>query len=308
MKKRNKIISMLKKVFYRLRNKLRHFFFKDDLGFKFDFKLKPGWRFLKSLRIKNVLLVLFSPVFILFFYYAISFLSINKETICLETLKRSFNNQSCRDDCVLNRLENKKCILDNFKKNSKLEKKIFNLIAQKDLDFNFRKELIDIIRLAYKNQEAPSSLLTYLESSLIDEKIKAEIFKAFDWEVIGKSPLFHYLNVLNSDASLELRLAAALKISIYHDQQAALSVDDLEILQTVIFKAETPSYLRQSLVLLLGDYQKLYPEATKSLLAEIEQANFPQDNISRAFAADLIGLELPEISQAEWDDYYKFTN
>lgn len=299
----------MKRFFYRFKNKLRHFFLKDDLSINFDFKSKPSLRFLKSLKLKNILLVLISPIFILFIYYSISFLTISRADICLEKLKRSFNNEElCRDNCALSRLENKKCVLNEFRKASKIERKIFHYLAQKELVFNFRRELVDIIRLAYQNQEAPSVLLTYLESDLIDEKIKAEIFKAFDWEIKGRSPISHYLDIINSDASLELRLAAVLKISIYYDQKSALSVDDLEILQKVIFKTNTPTYLRQSLVLLLGDYYKLYPEATRELLSEIVEANFYQDNISLAFAADLIGLELPEVSQAEWDRYYKFTN
>lgn len=303
-------------------NRLKRFFLREDLGGDFDFKLTSWKKLLKSLRPISLVLVVVIPIAILSLYYLIALFSVSPKALCLEALKFSFENDKvCRDNCALYRLENKTCLIEALKfksqtKNSSelitknsfeissLEKKIFNYLKNEDLDYNFRFELVNVIAQASSNKIAPDFLVSYLESPLGDEKIKAEIFKAFDWELVASEPLAYYLAIINSEASLELRLAAALKISSYPEKNLAFKVNDLEILREVIFNIKTPSYLRQSLVLLLGDYRRYFPEESNLLLAEIEKANFKSDNISRAFAADFIDLPLPEISQEEWNDYY----
>ena len=54
----------------------------------------------------------------------------------------------------------------------------------------------------------------------------------------------------------------------------------------------------------MGDYLQFFKDESRELLIEISEAEYIQDNISRAFAADFLNLPLPEISQLEWDSYY----
>ena len=314
MTMKKKFLLLVLKLKRKLRNRLKRFFLREDLGQNFDFKLASWKRLLKCLRPISLVLVLSTPIALFSIYYLFAFFSVSPKAVCLEALKFSFeNDQACRENCALYRLENKTCLIEALKvkdetqagsKTSSLEKKIFGYLKDESLDDNFRFELVNVIAQAFSEGVAPDSLVSYLEAPLGDEKIKAEIFKAFDWELIAGEPLAYYLAIINSEASLELRLAAALKISSYPEKSLAFKVKDLEILREAIFNAKTPSYLRQSLVLLLGDYRRYFPEASDLLLAEIEKTNFRTDNISRAFAADFIGLPIPEISQEEWNDYY----
>jgi len=320
MKKKLFLLSL--RIKRKLKNYLKKFFLREDLGQKFDFKLASWRRLFKCLRPNSLVLALSVPITLFGIYYLVAFFSISPKAVCLEALKFSFeNDKACRGNCVLYRLENKTCLIEALKvkndiqaspgvndknsfQSSSLEKKIFSYLKDENLDYNFRFELVNVIAQASSDGVVPNFLVAYLDGPLGDEKIKAEIFKAFDWELVAGEPLSYYLAIINSDSSLELRLAAALKISAYPEKSLAFKVKDLEILKEVIFKPQTPAYLRQSLVLLLGDYRHYFPEESSLLLAEIERTNFRTDNISRAFAADFIGLPLPEISQEEWNRYY----
>lgn len=308
MKKKLFLFSL--KLKRKLKNRLKKFFLREDLGLKFDFKIASWRRLFKCLRPGSLVLILSVPIFVLGLYYSVALFSVNPKALCLEALKFSFeNDKACRENCALYRLENKTCLIEALAAEDDagppyLEKNIFSYLKDENLDFNFRLQLVDIIAQASPAGAAPDFLISYLESSLGDEKIKAEIFKAFDWDLVKDEPLAYYLAIIDSEASLELRLAAVLKISVYPEKRLAFRAQDLEVLKRVIFKSQTPAYLRQSLVLLLGDYRHYFPEVTDLLLAEIEKTNFKTDNISRAFAADFIGLSLPEISQEEWNLYY----
>ncbi len=310
-------MTMKKKLFLlglrlkrKLKSRLKNFFLREDLGLKFDFKLTSWRRLFKCLRLSRLVLALSVPILILGLYYSVALFSINPKALCLEALKFSFeNDKACRENCALYRLENKTCLIEALEardsaSSSNLEKKIFSYLKDESLDFNFRFQLVDIIAQASPAGAAPDFLIAYLDSSSGDEKIKAEIFKAFDWDLVESEPLAYYLAIIDSEASLDLRLASVLKISSYPEKRSAFKAQDLEVLKKVIFESQTPAYLRQSLVLLLGDYRHYFPERTDLLLAEIERTNFKTDNISRAFAADFIGLALPEISQEEWNLYY----
>lgn len=322
MTTKKKLVFLVLKLKRKFLNRLKKFFLHEDLGGKFDFSFASWKRLLKCLRPASLVLVLIMPIALLSLYYLIAFFSVSPRAVCLEALKFSFeNDKACRENCALYRLENKTCLVKALKvsgdakikvgsssspsfKASSLEKKIFSYLKDESLDYNFRCELVDVLAQTSSSGVAPDFLVSYLESSLGDEKMKAEIFKAFDWGLVKAEPLAYYLAIINSDASLELRLAAALKIGSYPEKNLVFKIKDLEILREVIFNAKTPVYLRQSLVLLLGDYRHYFPEESDLLLVEIEKTNFRADNISRAFAADFIGLPLPEISQDEWSRYY----
>lgn len=300
---KRKFLLHFKKIYLKLKNRLKKMFLKDDLNIGFSFTAAYIKRLFICLKKGKVLLAIVLPFFL---YYFFSFISIGQDSVCLESLRLSFLGEgACRDECYLNRLENKKCIISKFKEKSALEKKIFAYLKNENLDFSFRQEMLNVLTKVYEEKGAPTFLVSYLESPSGDQKMKAEIFSAFDWEMVGGSPLSYYLAVLKSEASLDLRLAAALKISSYNKKSTIFSVSDLETLREIIFRKNTDSYLRQSLVLLLSDYHNFFPEETEEMFSDILAANFSHDNISRAFAADFIDQPLPEVSQSEWDNYYQ---
>jgi hypothetical protein len=119
------------------------------------------------------------------------------------------------------------------------------------------------------------------------------------------NPLDYYFSILEKESSSELRLEAAVKIATYKGAEQYFSIHQLSLIELIIMNEKTDKYLRQSLVLLLTDYLSVLPQETKSILEKIYQGNFSGDNISRVFAADLLGLPLPEVSQEEWAAYYQ---
>ena len=252
----------------------------------------------------SVALVLF-----LLLYYFIAFFFVSKEEICLENLKRSFEKEKiCHETCALKRLENKKCLSFNLNKKTKIEKTMQSYIYNEELQIDFRIFLIDIFRSVYGSDNPPLSLVNYLSLQSANKSVQAAILRFFDFSRLSgdmNNPLDYYFSILEKESSSELRLEAAVKIATYKNAEQYFSVYQLSLIELIIMDKKTDKYLRQSLVLLLSDYLKAMPEETRALLEKIYQENFPGDNISRAFAADLLGVSLPEINQEEWDAYYK---
>lgn len=248
-------------------------------------------------------------ILFLFLYYSLAYFFVSKEEICLENLKRSFLTEKiCHETCALKRLENKKCLSVNLSKKPKIEKTMQSYIYNEELQTDFRIFLIDIFRSVYGSENPPLSLVNYLSVQSANKSVQSAILRFFDFSRLNgdkNNPLDYYFSILEKESSSELRLEAAVKIATYKNAEQYFSVYQLSLIEMIIMDQKTDKYLRQSLVLLLSDYLKAMPEETRALLEKIYQSNFSGDNISRAFAADLLMLPLPEITQEEWDAYYK---
>lgn len=259
---------------------------------------------------KKVFLLIFLILScLLFFYYSLSFLLVSRDDLCLERLRLSFlENPACRENCAAARIEDRKCLAEALKNKSKIEKKMETYIYNEEMQVDFRIFLIGIFRNVYGSDNPPSSLLNYLSLKSGDKSLQAAILRFFDFSRLGgnkDNPLDYYFNILKDENSSELRLEAAVKIASYKGGEEFFSLQQLALIDSIIMDKNTDKYLRQSLVLLLSDYLAILPEETNSLLQKIYNSNFYGDNISRVFAADILGLPLPEISQAEWDAYYQ---
>ncbi len=245
----------------------------------------------------------------LFAYYSFSFAAISEEEICLENLRRSFLEEKiCHENCASKRAEDRKCLNLALNNKSKIEKEMENYIYNENVQVDFRVFLIGIFRNVYGSDNPPASLSSYLFGQSANQSVRAAILRFFNFSNLGadkNNPLSYYFSILQNEGSPELRLEAAVKIASYQGGEEYFSVSQLSIIEAIIMDKKTDKYLRQSLVLLLSDYLPVLKEETEILLQKIYNGSFPQDNISRAFAADLLEKPLPEISQEEWDSYYK---
>lgn len=252
---------------------------------------------------------IFLPFLILIIYYSLAFLLISKSDVCLAELKRSFEEDLiCREACALNRLENKKCLISVLKNNKKLEKKLSQIFLDESLNLEFRKELINIFASIYSYERAPDFLSNYFSEEGGDKNLKLSILRSFKEveEIRGQTSLIdYYFSVFKDNLDPSIQQEALVKISAYPEKFVAFTSEQINFIREQIFLENQDSRLRQSLVLLLSDYHKFFPEEVEFLWRDILVANFYQDNISRAFAADFLDENPPEVSQAEWNNYYK---
>lgn len=283
---------------------------KESLNFK---KMLRYFIFFQQRKIiwRKFFLTLSLALFLFFLiYYSSSFFLISQEEICLENLKQSFMQESlCHEDCAAQRVKDKKCLSLNLKRKPKIEKKMQSYIYNENMQLDFRIFLIGVFRNVYGADNPPESLFHYLSLQSGNKSLQAAIIRFFNFSNLSANkdnPLDYYFAILeNENSANEIRLEAAVKIATYKDGEKYFSIHQLTLIESIIFNRTSDKYLRQSLVLLLADYLSVIPEETKILLEKIYQSNFSGDNISRAFAADLLGVPLPEISQAEWDAYYQ---
>jgi len=219
----------------------------------------------------------------------------------------------------------------------RLEKRLENCFLSRRSKLEFRAEIINIYRLAAENYEAPVPrwLINYLADSQGDPVLRGRILLSFAPEDLAPggeapggsgagrgadwSPLEYYLAIIAGDNPVSFKRGAVLALSSYKEKEKFLSESQLLTLEEIIFSDASQSdrldlgnsALRQDLVLLLGDYYTYFPDKTKSLLEKIYDARSDMDNISRLFAADILNgfrrdqLSLPEVSAAEWEEYYK---
>lgn len=302
MFKKKNLKSSLTSLARRLKRKLKRLAFKQEIG-RPSFKMSYLKKALSSLKTSFMILLLSLPLGIIALYYSISFIVISEEEMCLEALKQSFEkNVICREQCQLNRIQNKTCLIENLKDNSVAEKKLLAYLQNEEEDIEFRKKLLEIMLVA--NRDYKNYLLTYFKSKDISFEIKMEIFKLLDWSNVVQHPMQYYLSILDSSADDEMRLLSVIKIGEHQNKSRDFSLSDLDIFKKIILQQKTNNNLRQHLVMLLGDYLSFFREESRELLQEISEAEYIQDNIARAFAADFLKLPLPEISQLEWDSYY----
>lgn len=307
----NNLTYFFMKRFKKLFSACRQLPAKIKLFKKTILKTKVAKPFWQRLNFRTCFLGSLSLFFLFFLvYYLVSFWSLEPAEICLAKFKKSWELEKiCRADCALQRVEQKKCLAAALTKGSPhLEKKLISYFQDETLEIDFRQEIISVFRATYGEDTLPAFLAAYLKNSTGSSALQATIFRSFNQTdsaaAVAENVLDYYFSVLENNSDTELRLAAAVKISSYPGKETDFSLGQLEQIKILIFGPALDSYLRQSLVLLLGDYQKIFPAETAALLQEIYLADFSDDNISRAFAADFLGEEPPVISQEEWNKYY----
>jgi len=253
---------------------------------------------MKKIGYKKIVIYSMAVLFFLtFLYYLLSFLFISSFDICLEKLKKSYNDEViCREECYLNREEYYNCLSKKLDKNlDKIEK----IIKDEDENIDFRLDLISFLSSVYGKNNVPVFLNEYLTENGVNSEIQTKIIYSYDFS----NGLDSYFQILEGNFSLEMKKAAIYKISNYENKEE-YNNDQLFVIKDLIFKENIEKDLRQDLVLLLANYQEQYREDVLSIWEDVYTSSFDGDDISRAFAADFLGKEDVVVEESEWLKYF----
>jgi hypothetical protein len=280
-------------------------------------KLFSRWRSRwRSLSLKQRLCFFAGALVSLFgLYFLGAFLAVNPAEVRLAELKNSWQAEKiCHEDCSLKRRQAVETIIKSLtgKPDSRLAKRLQNYFLDEEAGAEFRSELVAILRRAF-GPDAPPYIKSYLADSEADPVIQAAIIASYGGilgsEEENSSPDY-YFTLLTGDYHPALKQEAIKLLSDFPNKEKWFSLKQLEAIESLIVDSATEKSLRQSLVLLLSDYYPLFSEETAVILKTAYNAENGQDEISRAFAADILnklgGEELAPVavSPAAWEEYY----
>ena len=274
----------------------------------------------KNIKLKWLIGAVFAGCLILavLVHLIISLLSVSRTELVLAELRDSWQQEKiCHEECAKKRRERIAELIEGLrsKPGSRAGKLLQSYFLEENGDRSFRIQVLQIILAVNGPGNPPEYVRQYLESPNGDLKIRAEIISSFSpgslfFSTAVGSPLDYYFTLLAGPEAIELKLAAANAISNFSDKDAAFSKSQIEAVKKIILTPAADRHLRQSLVLLLSDYYPLFPGEVASVLQAVYQDESSGDDISRAFAGDILNrrggteLALPEISDAQWDEYY----
>lgn len=247
-------------------------------------------------------------------YLSVAILMVSPAEMNLERLRRSFRDDLiCHEACAAGREASISIIVKDLKENpdSSGARHLKDYFLDEKNNLAFRIRLIGIIRTAIGPDNPPGYIKDFMAGGG-DSLIRAEILMAFKASALSSedNPLDYYYKIIAGNDDLTVKLAAIRALSSLEDKSDYFDIGQLELIKKIIFDSGTDKRLRQPLVLLLGDYYRLLPDETKNILIALYKTESSGDNISRAFAADILNrlageeLSVPEISPVEWDSYY----
>lgn len=295
-------------------------------------------------RYRYLILGIFLLIFLTVFCSVILFFNISPAETALVKLAASFSGEiSCHEKCNVFRQNQEKIFIAGFKTEpQKLERMMLNYWQAKDINSDFKKELIKLAALSYGADNPPEYFKNYLLSSGADLSLVREIISQFNLtaaadslsgglemrienasssaekiealRTLGKlgadAEIDNYFNLLNSAEAIEIKKEVIKNLSNIREKSVYFTLAQLDSIKNLIISPATDIRIRQELVLLIGDYYLVFPGESASAWQEI-YANKSLDNISRSFSADSLNhlkntqLALPAVSEADWAVYYK---
>lgn len=257
--------------------------------------------FFKRNRNKKIIILLsFLLVIIIILYYLFSFVFVSSFSICLEKLRRTYDNEIiCRDACFNERNQYGERLSNRIEKRDSNKEKIEEIILSEDEDIEFRKNLMNILVNVYGKENVPSFLNDYFLEEDGNEDIKKEVINLYDFS----QGLEDYFHILVGDFSLKIKRAAVVKISNCENKED-YSLEQVEKIRELIFNENISDKLRQDLVLLLANYKDKFNFDVVSIWEEVYNSNFTNDNISRAFVADFLDKDEVVVDEEEWLNFY----
>lgn len=282
---------------------------------------------------------------IIVLYLIISLASISKSEIALAELEKSVTQETvCHEACFAWRQERENIVVSELKRGSKkISRRIQADWQNMEKSLEYKKEIVKILALAYGASNPPNYINDYLSNPSAEQALVFEILREFKIDasasdklnrllndqiitatttqekisilktmsvVSGPSEIESYFMILNSGDVTALKREAIKNISNIREKSLVFTLDQLKTIESLIHNLETDARFRQELVLLIGDYYRVFPEQSVGLWQGVF-TNSSLDNISRAFSADSLNhlaglsLTLPEISPTEWSEYYK---
>lgn len=247
-------------------------------------------------------------------YCFIALAQISETEINLAALRENIDNEKiCHEDCLLVRKKQEGLAIEGIKKSdSKLIKRLADYWYSPKESFEFKKEIINLWRLSDDLKLAPQYFYDYLDDENGDVKLQSLIISSFLSPSPDQQWLDYYFSLLTSERDVSLKKEALRALSDRKDKVESFTVKQLELLDNLLLSKEAPLEIRADIVLLIGDYYPIFPDETSAALFGIYKKT-ELDNISRAFAADILNknvknskLVLPAISGQEWDSYYNY--
>ncbi|MFA7088156.1 MAG: hypothetical protein WC146_02335 [Patescibacteria group bacterium] len=289
--------NRVKKFFVLFLSKIKKFFFRWR---RLSWKIKLFWG---------------SAVFVtlLLLYFSLALLSVGAAELKLAALKESWEKEIvCHEECARERLSAKEMIVEKLAADSGLDSRLARRLEEyflaENLPLGFRRELVAILRTARGQYDLPSYLADYLGREDGQALIKVAIIDFYGEAFV---PEYHF-NILAGANDSALKQASVRALSAYQDREAVFSAEQVVLIGDLAISPQTDIQTMADLVLLLADYQPLFPLETEKALRTIYRLNLPGREIGRALAADILnrvaGEEewpLPEVSQAQWDEYYR---
>ncbi len=265
-----------------------------------------------------------------------------KAEIAFDYYIESFN-ESCLGTCLEERQILGKIIVLAWHENTKYwEEKIFSyLLISNNLEE--KKALVSLSLNIYSRDDIPLILKNIVYSESFSFEIRHYIILAYNPSFITDKDLYLYLiaKALNNDLLIKERQSALLAtrgwksegnfqiflqilasqeenvlkesvidlINSWSIRDISLKEEDVLFISQLASDESFSSNLRPKLIWLLSEYYYLFPDIITNALENIYNNN-SLDNISRGFSAKALNylnaedLEIPEISQNEWDIYY----
>jgi len=248
------------------------------------------------------------------FYYFIILARISETEIDLAALKENINNEKiCHEDCLIIRKKMEEAVSAGIKKaDPKLIKRLENYWSSPQESTEFKKEIINLWRLNDNVQAVPQYFYDYLDEENGNVELQSLIISSFLSSSPDKQWLNYYFSLLASTRDIALKKEALRALSNRKDKTESFTMKQLDLLENLLLNEAAPLEIRADIVLLIGDYYPIFPAETSAALLKIYRKS-ELDNISRAFAADILNrnskedkLALPDISGGEWENYYNY--
>lgn len=290
-------------------------------------KLKKFWRFLAGHLLKRLksyspkkrrLIIVMSSFSVLIIggllYYGVALARISEAEINLAALRENINNEKiCHEECLLVRKKQEEIIiiaLKNVEENLLKRMKTYFLSSEESLEF--KEEIINLWRLNNDFTAVPPYIYEYLDDENGDPKLQVLIIGSLLSPDNDPRWLDYYFSLLTSKRDVSLKKEALNALSNREDKEGEFNLRQLVFLKNLLLNSETPLEIKSDLVLLIGEYYPLFPEDTELILEDV-YANKEIDNITRAFATDILNrylkgkkLTAPAISGEEWEKYYNY--
>jgi len=270
---------------------------------------KNYWQ--KKTRVWRILFCSIMSGLVVLVYLGLVLLTIKPAILTLARLRESIGG-ACHEECQLARFAWRQELINDLKSGDKsLERKMMEYFLDQEEDLEFIEELIKVYSSVYSEDNLPDYLSGYLQNQSFSSELQVLIFNYFFAKnQVGEADLDYYLALLSDANNFQLKQAAIQAISNIEDQAALFTEQQIEIISELLETTNINNRLRQSLVLLLGDYYRFFPEKVGEILIAVYNS-LNADKISQFFAADILNrylltTEFPEpfIGSAEWEVYY----
>lgn len=211
-----------------------------------------------------------------------------------------------------NNLEKKKALVDlslNIYSQNYILADLRNIISDINYSYQIRHYIVKNYHLSFQsdNDLYLNLLAQVIDTSLSLEKRRSALLAVYPWP--SRDSLNFCLHILDSHKEEKLKKTALELINSWNKEAVTFKEEDIEFLSNLVLSVNLSKSLSVEIVWLISEYYYQFPSLVESSLLSIYQKK-DLDNISQAFSAKALNqltssnLEIPEISQKEWDNYY----